>query len=88
MSFQGSNRIQLDIKGKAVKQSIEALLYLATTINTLDYGGYNNYPTLKNIVSKEIPLPITSNGDPDWQYMEDYMTNIFNQAKMKLDQLQ
>lgn len=32
-------------------------------------------------------LPITSTGEPDWQYMEDYMKNIMNKQEMAADNL-
>ena len=35
----------------------------------------------------EILLPVTVNGDPDWQYMEDYMKGIIKQAEESLSTL-
>ena len=48
--------------------------------NTLKavYGedAYSHYPTLKTLKQMILKLPIDSKGNPDWQYMEDYMRNI------------
>ncbi len=36
----------------------------------------------------EIYLPIDANGEPDWQYMEDYMERRLNEAELAVSQLQ
>ena len=35
-----------------------------------------------------VPLPITSKGEPDWQYMEDYMRNIMDKSEQIVSDLQ
>lgn len=35
-----------------------------------------------------IPLPITSTGEPDWQYMEDYMRRIMDKSEQIISDLQ
>jgi len=35
-----------------------------------------------------IPLPITSTGEPDWQYMEDYMQRIIDKSEQIISDLQ
>jgi len=35
-----------------------------------------------------IPLPITSTGEPDWQYMEDYMQRIMDKSEQIISDLQ
>lgn len=35
-----------------------------------------------------IPLPITSTGEPDWQYMEDYMKQIMDKSEQIISDLQ
>ena len=35
-----------------------------------------------------IKLPVTSTGEPDWQYMEDYMRNIMNKSEQIISDLQ
>lgn len=35
-----------------------------------------------------IPLPITSTGEPDWQYMEDYMRKIMDKSEQIISDLQ
>lgn len=34
-----------------------------------------------------IPLPVTSSGEPDWKYMEEYMRNVMRKAGDKIDML-
>ena len=53
-----------------------ACKFLIVVINALGYGGYSNYPTKNTLENDIIKLPIDSKGNPDWQYMEDYMRNI------------
>lgn len=36
----------------------------------------------------EIPLPVTATGEPDWQYMEDYMHNQFEKSELAITKLQ
>ena len=43
-----------------------------------------NKDKLKNTIIK---LPTTPNGEPDWKYMENYMKNIMQDTKSKLDKL-
>ena len=35
-----------------------------------------------------IRLPITSTGEPDWQYMEDYMRRIMDKSDQIISDLQ
>ena len=35
-----------------------------------------------------VPLPITSTGEPDWQYMEDYMKQIMDKSEQIVSDLQ
>ena len=45
---------------------------------------YNNCLIGKKLSEEIILLPITAKGSPDWQFMEDYMKNIMEQAKKKV----
>ena len=64
--------------------------YLATAIRAmfLDKYGFNEMCTLKILKSESIHLPIDTNGEPDWQYMEDYMKRRLNEAELAASQLQ
>lgn len=56
----------------------EELLFL-TTILTFDSVGRYNYGrkmTRETIQSREVLLPIAPDGEPDWQFMEDYMRSL------------
>ena len=41
----------------------------------------------EKMIKTEIYLPITSTGEPDWQYMEDYMKHILVDAEQVVDDL-
>ncbi len=64
--------------------------YLATAIRAmfLDKYGFNEMCTLKILKSESIHLPIDTNDEPDWQYMEDYMKRRLNEAELAASQLQ
>lgn len=56
----------------------EELLFL-TTILTLDSSGRYNYGrkmTRETIKSREVLLPVTSEGAPDWPFMDEYMRSL------------
>ncbi|WP_420704671.1 restriction endonuclease subunit S [Leuconostoc mesenteroides] len=43
-----------------------------------DSFSYNNMANSSRLNRKRIMLPILSNGNPDWDYMEQYIINIIN----------
>ncbi|MDY6262193.1 MAG: restriction endonuclease subunit S [Succinivibrio sp.] len=57
--------------------------FLATAIRTmfLDKYGFNEMCTQTVLKAESIKLPIDAKGAPNWQYMEDYMKNIMNEAE-------
>ena len=63
--------------------------YLVTVIRS--YFGqkysWNDAVTKDKFFSENIPLPANSNGEPDWDYMENYMKNIMKDTTSKLDKL-
>lgn len=65
-------------------------LYLASMIYT--YFGqkysWNDAVTKDKLLDESIPLPITSTGEPDWQYMEDYMQRIMDNSEQIISDLQ
>ena len=65
-------------------------LYLASMIYT--YFGqkysWNDAVTKDKLLDESIPLPITSTGEPDWQYMEDYMKQIMDKSEQIISDLQ
>lgn len=64
--------------------------FLASTIRTMffDKYGFNEMCTQKVLKAESIWLPITSTGEPDWQYMEDYMRRIMDKSKQIVSDLQ
>ena len=63
--------------------------FLASAIRTMlfDKYGFSEMCTQKVLKAESVWLPITSAGEPDWQYMEDYMKNIMNKQEMAADSL-
>ncbi|EGO6509387.1 restriction endonuclease subunit S [Enterococcus faecalis] len=47
--------------------------------------SYGNQMSMNDLKQKRITLPKFPNGSPDWEYMEQYVVNIFN--KIKFSQL-
>lgn len=63
--------------------------FLASTIRTMffDKYGFNEMCTQKVLKAESICLPITSTGEPDWQYMEDYMRKIMDKSEQIISDL-
>ena len=63
--------------------------YVVTVIRS--YFGqkylWNDAVTKDKFLGENIPLPVDSNGKPDWEYMENYMKKILEDAQSKLDKL-
>lgn len=61
--------------------------FLASTIRTMffDKYGFNEMCTQKVLKAESIKLPITSTGEPDWQFMEDYMKSVTEESKNIID---
>lgn len=64
--------------------------FLASTIRAMffDKYGFNEMCTQKVLKAESIWLPITSTGEPDWQYMEDYMRRIMDKSEQIISDLQ
>lgn len=64
--------------------------FLASTVRTMffDKYGFNEMCTQKVLKAESIWLPITSTGEPDWQYMEDYMRRIMDKSEQIISDLQ
>lgn len=60
---------------KMPKYSKNVMLYLATVLNKLDYGGYAKNVSKTSLKTKVIKLPVT-NGEIDFDYMEKYISAI------------
>ncbi len=64
--------------------------FLASTIRTMffDKYGFNEMCTQKVLKAESIKLPITSTGEPNWQYMEEYMRKIMDKSQQIISDLQ
>lgn len=62
-------------------------IFISMIINKLNYNGYDTYPTKSKLPEEILTLP-TKNNQPDWEYMETYITQKQEEAKEKLQQLQ
>lgn len=52
-------------------------LFICTVIKLDKYRfSYGRKWTLENMEETMIKLPVTSIGEPDWQFMEDYMKSL------------
>lgn len=69
--------------------SINILQFLATVIqkDIKQHFSYDNKCTWDKAKEMLIHLPAKSNGNPDWEYMENYMKNIELQASTSLKNL-
>lgn len=71
------------IRVKDYEISEECYLYFVSLIKT--YFGqkysWNDAVTKDKILSEQIPLPVNSNEEPDWEYMESYMKNVILETK-------
>lgn len=62
-----------------------ALLFLAGILNrTLINNDWTNKATWTRVQKKDIPLPVTTNGDPDFDYMDKYIDNMKSKAKQNI----
>lgn len=51
------------------------------------YFGWDDKCTWDKVKEQMIRLPITSTGEPDWQYMENYMKGIFESANQNISNM-
>lgn len=68
------------------KISKYACLFLVACLQTITKKYTYNYGMFPELVKKErLKLPITKDAKPDWEYMENYMKNIMDDTKAKLN---
>lgn len=78
------------IKPKNDKIGEFHLLFLARIMQSMIKKKfcYDNKAIWDKVKEQELLLPTDALGNPDWAYMDAYMQNIYNQAKISLDNLQ
>lgn len=66
--------------------SKEAKIFIATVINAANGQLYDFKHQFReqNADNLTIPLPVTTDGEPDWKFMEAYMTSVLSKCKEKL----
>ena len=66
--------------------SLPTLFFIASVLQReiKDKFDFANMCTSKKISKQNLLLPIIFSGSPDWQYMEDYMKNVMEQAEKKI----
>lgn len=73
------------------KQPLSKLagLFMCTMIDSESWKyTYAEKASGDKLPNTELYLPVTSTGEPDWQYMEDYMRNIMNKSEQIISDLQ
>ena len=69
--------------------SKHACFFLIACLQSLTHKYSYNYGLFPDLLKKEyIKLPATADGKPDWQYMEQYISNKEKQVAQWLDTLQ
>lgn len=69
--------------------SENSLIFLATVTQKCikDHFGYENKCTWEKVALEKIVLPSTDEGEPDWDYMDKYMSEVIDEAKGNLEHL-
>ena len=78
--FSAGNIVVVLEPKKSTKQnwSPRSAQFLATCIKRyalIKYGWANKY-SVNRVRNTKLPLPVDSNGDPDWQYMDTYIAKL------------
>ncbi|MBQ0141933.1 MAG: restriction endonuclease subunit S [Prevotellaceae bacterium] len=78
------------VKPKFVCNSECLLHYFAIVIEKCvkDHFGYDEKCTWDKVKKETIMLPVDSNGEPDWKYMENYMKTIEDKVCKSLSMLE
>ena len=70
---------------KQEMHSIKILMFFLTSIKK-HFEQFNYGTSVNNIPRLQFELPVTPSGDPDWQFMENYITAIEKRKVLKLKQ--
>ena len=66
-----------------------ACLFVVTCLQTIVEKYSYNYGMFPELVKKEeIKLPVNKNGEPDWEFMENYMKNIMQESEWNIQKIQ
>lgn len=82
--FTGNN---VKILKPLFKPNEKILLYIECALNkAMAFNSWGMGSSFEYIENIEIEIPITNNNQPDWEYMENYITEIENKYINKLEQ--
>ena len=86
-SFYCVSHGRVNILLPKVDTSEFAMLFIASVIErvTLPKYEFKDLCTGKILLKEKIKLPVDGNGNPDWQYMEDYMRKVDSKIKRMMD---
>ena len=88
-NFTASDHVEKLIPKFKMNENI-ALFFsciLNKTALIYDYA-YNQKRSQKALNAEKIKLPVTTTGEPDWQFMDDYMQNITARVGNKISRLE
>lgn len=71
------------------ERSINQMLFVSAVINSVTSSkfGYKNQFRQHNLLELQIKLPITSDGKPDWEYMDNYIAELAARAHQDVNSL-
>lgn len=70
-----------------INEAIGLFLASVITANNVSRYSFSQSWTGKSLLDTEILLPATPSGDPDWDYMDEYMSGVMEEAKASLENL-
>ena len=85
--YIGTRVKALELKKQIKTPSKYSMQFIATVIDRLAVKFSYKDNATSSLDSQQIPLPINKEGEPDWEYMENYMKNIIEDTQLKLDKL-
>lgn len=69
-------------------EALEFGFFIATQLNVVfDYANYNDTITLQVLKETEVEVPVTENGEIDYEAVRDKMRPIMEKARAHVDQL-
>lgn len=83
-----SHNIALHLKDKVNASEIRYLFLIAVLRGTL-YQKYSwgDSVSMKRIKDDTFMLPVDASGEPDWAYMDEYMSEVMQEAEKSLEHL-
>ncbi|MFR8452902.1 MAG: hypothetical protein ACLVBK_04815 [Oscillospiraceae bacterium] len=70
-----------------INEAIGLFLASVITANNASRYSFSQSWTGKSLLDTEILLPATPSGDPDWDYMDEYMSGVMEEAKASVENM-